>query len=242
VDTPVIGAPAPALSLPPFLVLGHRADGRPIYPIAGGSGEDDDSDIEVDDGDTEGDDLADDEPDDAPAADAKPAPKPGPAKDPALDKAEAELAKLRAALKKSNDDAKRHRLALKEREDRDRANEGDHERALREAREESETRWKPRIINQAARAALAEAGVSGGPDRLLRLLDLDALSVDDDGDVIGLATEVDRLKEQYPEFFVKAADATPRPKARPTAAPKPPAPDKPKNSWDRHAQRILQGN
>ncbi|WP_354643867.1 phage scaffolding protein [Kitasatospora camelliae] len=237
-DVPEIGAPR--ISLPPFTLLGHRADGRPIYNVAGGS--DDEPDIEVDDGgDTADDTELDDEPDtgdDSDEATPKPAP-PKTSKDPALERAEGELAKLRAALKKSNDDAKRHRLALKEREDRDRASEGDHERALREAREESENRWKPRIINQAARAALAEAGISGSPDRLLKLLDLDALSVDDDGDVIGLATEVDRLRADYPEFFAKP-EAT-KPKARPTAAPKSPAPDKPKNSWDRHAARILQG-
>lgn len=238
-DVPVIGAPA-QLSLPPWTVLGHRADGRPIYNIAGGSGEDDE--IEVDDGGEE--DVEDDEPADVeePQEEEKPKPAPPKSSDPAVAKAEAELAKLRAALKKSNDDAKRHRLALKEREERDRANEGDHERAIREAREESETRWKPRIVNQAARAALAEAGVVGGPDRVLKLIDLDALSVDDDGDVVGLVTEVDRLKADYPEFFTRTEPDRPRPKARPTAAPKPPAPDKPKNSWDRHAARALNGS
>ncbi|OKI16622.1 phage scaffolding protein [Streptomyces sp. CB03911] len=169
-------------------------------------------------------------------SEAKPAPKKEPAKE------DPELARLRAALKKSNEDAKRHRLALKEREEKDRASEGDHERAIREAREEAETRWKPRIVNQAARAALAEAGVAGGPDRVLRLLDLDALSVDDDGDVVGLVTEVDRLRADYPEFFTKTEAERPRPKARPTGAPKPPAPAKPKSSWEQHAERVLNGN
>jgi hypothetical protein len=242
VDVPVIGALRPAISMPPWTVIGRRADGRPIHNLAGGAEDDGDSDVDMDDGDTDADpddDSDADEQDDDPA---KPEPpKPAAKKDPALERAEAELAKTRAALKKSNDDAKRHRLALKEREEKDRLNEGDHERAIREAREEAETRWKPRIVNQAARAALAEAGVVGGPDRVLRLLDTDALSVDDDGDVIGLATEVDRLRAEYPEFFTKPEDK-PRPKARPTGAPKAPAPDKPKSSWERHAQRALNGS
>lgn len=238
-DVPVIGAPA-QLSHAPWTVLGHRADGRPIYTIAGSSGDDDD--IEIDDGGDEEPDGAEvEEPDDGPdGEDDKP--KPGPLKNPDLEKLQAEHARTVAALKKANEEAKRSRLALKERETKDRANEGDHEKAIREAREESETRWKPRIINQAARAALAEAGVNGGPERVLKLIDPDALSVDDEGDVIGLPSEVDRLRDQYPELFTKAEAGRPRPKARPTGAPKPAAPAKPKNSWDRHADRALNGN
>lgn len=176
-DVPVIGAPRPAISVPPWTVLGYRADGRPIYPIAGGSEDDGGGDVDM--GDEGGDDEAEADVEDVDDTepDAAPAPKPSAKTDPAIAKAEAELVKLRAALKKSNDDAKRHRLALKEREDRDRANEGDAEKAIREAREEAETRWKPRIVNQTARAALAEAGIVGGPERVLKLLDLDALSV-----------------------------------------------------------------
>lgn len=241
-DVPVIGA-HPAISLPPHTVLGYRADGRPIYPIAGGSEDDGDSDVDMDGADlddAEDDTGADDESDEE---QAKPEPpKPDAKKDPALTKAEVELAKLRAALKKSNDDAKRHRLALKEREDRDRANEGDLDKALREAREEAENTWKPRIVSQAARAALAEAGVAGGPDRVLRLLDTQSLSVDDDGDVIGLDSEIDRLRAEYPEFFTKPEAEKPKAKPRPTGAPKAAAPEKPKNSWDQHAARVLGGS
>ncbi|MFC8447666.1 phage scaffolding protein [Kitasatospora sp. NPDC057223] len=200
---------------------------------------DDDSDVEFDDTEAEeadADDAGDEEAEEQPEA-----AKPGPKKEPAVAKEDPEILRLRAALKKANEDGKKNRLTLKELEERGRANEGDHDRALREAREEAEGRWKPRIVNQAARAALAEAGVAGGPDRVLRLLDLDALSVDDDGDVVGLDSEVSRLKDDYPEFFAKAEER-PRPKARPTGAPKPPAPDKPKSAAEQHAARVLNGN
>lgn len=236
-DSPAIGAQA--LALHPHLVLGHRKDGRPIYPIAGGSGEDDDggTDVEVDD-DAEDADLDESPEDDEPEPEEKPKPTPPkPATNPDLEKLQAEHARTVAALKKANEEAKRNRLALKEHETRARANEGEQERAVREAAEAAEKKWAPRIVNSAARAALAEAGVAGSPDRLLKLLDMDALSVDDEGDVIGLDSEVDRLRADYPEFFTKAEPA--RPKARPTAAPKSAAPAKPKNSWEQHAARIL---
>lgn len=235
-DAPEIGTSAP-LRLPPYTVLGYRADGRPIHPIAGGSGEDDDVDIDVGD-DTEdiGDvdteeDNSEDEQDEAP----KPKP-PATASTEDLEKLQTELGRTRAALKKSNDEAKRHRLALKEREARDRETEGDHERAIREATEAVEKQWKPKLIKQTARAALIEAGAAGSPERLLKLLDMDALNVDDDGDVVGLESEVDRLKDEFAELFARPEPV--RPKARPTGAPKPPPADKPKSSWERHAAAL----
>ncbi|MGW6912584.1 phage scaffolding protein [Kitasatospora sp. NPDC054939] len=239
----MIGPSSTRISLPPWTLLGYRADGRPIYNLAGGAEDDDGTDIEVDDDteddETDADEIEDDDVDET--AEEKPKPKP-PAtesKDPELERLQAEHARTVAALKKANEEAKRHRLALKAREVRDRENEGDHERAIREAAEAVEERWKPRIINQAARAALAEAGVAGSPARLLKLLDLDALSVDDDGDVIGLDSEIDRLKEEYAELFSRPEPAKPR--ARPTGAQKPVSVGKPKSSWDQHAAR-LRGN
>jgi hypothetical protein len=201
---------------------------------------DDDSDVEFDDTEVEEAEADTDDVEEQPDAPAEPA-KPGPKKEPAAAKEDPEILRLRAALKKANDDGKKNRLTLKELEERGRANEGDHERALREAREEAESRWKPRIVNQAARAALAEAGFVG-VDRILPLLDLAAMDVDDDGDVIGLLGEIDRVKEKYPEFLAKPEAERPRPKARPTGAPKPAAPEKPRNSWEKHAANVFGAN
>ncbi|MFG3051898.1 phage scaffolding protein [Kitasatospora sp. NPDC048239] len=238
----MIGPSSTAISLPPWTLLGHRADGRPIYNVAGGSEEDNGTDIEVDD-DTAADETADDETSDDGSQDDGEKPKPRPPADskadPVLEKLQAEHARTVAALRKANEEAKRNRLALKQLEAKGRENEGDHERAIREATEAAESQWKPRIINQAARAALAEAGVAGGPSRVLKLLDTDSLSVDDDGDVIGLDSEIDRLRTDYPELFARPEPA--KPKARPTAAPRQAAPEKPKSSWDQHAAR-LRGN
>lgn len=235
-DAPEIGT-STTLHLPPHAIVGYRADGRPIHPIAGGSGEDDDVDIDVGDdtediGDVDTEEEGEDEQDEAP----KPKPPATATSTEDLEKLQAELGRTRAALKKANEEGKKHRLALKEREARDRDTEGDHERAIREAAEAVEKQWKPKLIKQTARAALVEAGAAGSPERLLKLLDMDALSVDDDGDVVGLESEVDRLKDEFAELFARPEPI--RPKARPTGAPKPPPADKPKSSWERHAAAL----
>lgn len=171
-----------------------------------------------------------------------PKPKPPAAKkqeaeaDPYTPPSEEEWRRTQAALKKSNEDGKRHRLRNKELEDAARAGETEHEKALREAREEGEKRYRAPLVKAAARAALSEAGLSGSTDRVMRLLDLEALSVDDGGDVIGVDGEVARIKQEYPEFF---QTAKPKPKPRPTAADRQPAEEKPRSSAERHAMKVL---
>lgn len=235
--------PRPGISLPPRTIIGVVA-GRPVYNIAGGSGEGDE-----DSGDDGGDDDSTDD-DDAEPGDGggeevgqEEAPKPKP---PAAKKDEGdewkpptrdEWSRTQSALKKANEDAKRNRFRAKELEEKARAGETEHEKALREAREEGEKRFRTPLVKAAARVALSEAGVSGSTDRVLRLVDMDALSVDDDGDIVGLDAEVTRVKEEYPEFF--QASSKPKPKARPTAADRKPAEEKPKSSAEQHALRVL---
>ncbi|WP_393075255.1 phage scaffolding protein [Streptomyces sp. LN704] len=226
----------PAISQPPGTILGYRTDGRPIHVIAGGA-EDDEPDVVVDDEPEP--DPADDpapEPDAEPEPDETPKPKP-PAKKEDEYKApsQSEWARTQAALKKANDDAKRHRLRNKELEDKARGDETEHEKALREAREEGEKKYREPMKKSGVRAALAEAGFAS-PDRLMKLIDWDAISVDDDGDLIGAEAEVDRVKGEYPELLPQAA---PKLKARPTGAPKSAAVDKPKSTAEQHANRIL---
>jgi hypothetical protein len=249
----------PAISLPPGTVLGYRDDGRPIHVIAGGA-EDDEPDVEVPDEEPDAEPDAEPETEDEPEPEATPKPKP-PAKkdDPKPDEfappSEAEWRKTQAALKKANDDAKRHRLRNKELEDKARGDETEHEKALREAREEGEKRYRAPLVQTAARAALVEAGALAflqdekDPEsatarekgesrlkRLLKLVDTEALDVDEDGSVSGLDAAVDELRRDYPELF---GTSVRRPKVRPTAAPRPAAPEKPKSAAEQHAQRAL---
>jgi hypothetical protein len=55
-----------------------------------------------------------------------------------------------------------------------------------------------------AEVLLLDARVKGGKKgipRLIRLMDLDEIDIDDEGDVSGLDEEIDRLKADYPELF-----------------------------------------
>lgn len=146
--------------------------------------EDDDDDDTIDTGDDDGGDDGDDEGDDE-GDDYKPPTR-------------KEWAATQAALKKANAEAKKRRLAAKKAAEE--AADDDGEDKSEKARAETEAKWKPRVIKQGAKAALAAAGAMKA-ERLFGLLDLDALDVDDDGDIEGLEDEVDRLKEDFPELF-----------------------------------------
>ncbi|MGW5175897.1 hypothetical protein ACWERY_16235 [Streptomyces sp. NPDC004082] len=244
------------ISVLPGTILGYRADGRPIHAIAGGAEPDDEPDTVVDDPEPDPVDDPDAEPDSDDAPKPKPPakkddPEPGDFKPPS----ETEWKKTQAALKKANDDAKRHRLRNKELEDKARGDETEHEKALREAREEGEKRYRTPLVRTAVRGALVEAGAlaflqderdpksqeatTKGESRLARLMklvDLDALDVDEDGSVSGLESAVDDVIKDFPDLF---ATAPRKAKARPTGAPKPAAVEKPKSTAEIHAAKLL---
>lgn len=138
-------------------------------------------------------------------------PKPGPPPDRPdpkdLDEALARMAKMEAALAKANKEAETHRLAAEKLKQQ---TESDQEKSLRKAREEAETaaskaaeaKWKPRIVVSAVKVALKDAGFIGNnPDSLAKLVDMDAITVDDDGTVHGLDGEVKRFKSEFPPLF-----------------------------------------
>lgn len=97
--------------------------------------------------------------------------------------------------------------ARREADELKRKGETDQEAAVRTAREEAEQgatkAWKPRYVRQAARAALVSAGLTGTPDRLLKLIDVDAVEVGDDDELSGLDDQIRGLKRDYPELFAK---------------------------------------
>lgn len=265
-DTDLTHTPPAAISTLPHTVLGHRADGRPILPIAGGaeSNESDEPDVEVDDtpdAAAEAETEAGGEPEQQEEVSADP-PKPKPPAKQAETKpdefkppSETEWRKTQAALKKANDEGKKHRLRNKELEDAARTGETEHEKALREAREAGETRYRTPLVKTAIRGALVEAGALAflaeekDPEsqparekgesrlsRLLKLVDLEGLDIDDDGGVSGLETAISELTRDYPELFTAPARKA---KVRPTGAPRPAAQEKPKSTAEQHAARLL---
>lgn len=90
------------------------------------------------------------------------------------------------------------------------------EQIEQEAATVAESTWKPRLVRQAARAAFAEAGLAlpAGREteavaRAVRLLDVDSLTVDDEGTVVGLAEQVDSLRSDFPDLFAGVANRRP---------------------------------
>jgi Phage minor structural protein GP20 len=79
------------------------------------------------------------------------------------------------------------------------------ERALLEAREagaaEATGKVRPQLMRKVAEAELRAAGVTGNTNRLVGLLNLERVELDDDGDLVGLDDQIATLKEEFPLLF-----------------------------------------
>lgn len=91
-------------------------------------------------------------------------------------------------------------------------NESDSEKAVREAEERAAKavtdRYKPALVRTGATAAILAAGPKNGKagvNRLIKLMNLDALDVTDEFELEGVEDEVARLVEEYPELFGEEA-------------------------------------
>lgn len=147
--------------------------------------EDERDDLHEDD-DIEEQDQGDEEDDDAGDGDWKPP-------------TEYEWRKVQRALKRANKEAENLRRNTETVDD---AEKEENDKKLRqEAVKEADARWKPVVVKQAARAALAEAGLIKNPNRLLRMLDMDDIDVSEDGEIDGLDEQIRDFKKEFPEFF-----------------------------------------
>lgn len=117
---------------------------------------------------------------------------------------------MRKALKKANHEAASYRHEVKELREKV---ESDQEKAVREAREEAAAevagKYKNLLVTTAAKGALSEAGLTGKSDKLIKLIDFDAVEVTDDGEIKGLDSQVKALKKELPELFDKTKNAPP---------------------------------
>lgn len=99
---------------------------------------------------------------------------------------------------------------------------------------------------------LAKAGWNGTRlGHLMKLLDLDAIDIDDDGEITGLAEQIDDLKTEWPEFF-KRNRANPSkpgggtgqsgtPAANVDVADKKPPAPQPKGWAEQVAEKLVRG-
>lgn len=122
-----------------------------------------------------------------------------------------EFEKVQRALTKANAEAKDWRTKHKSLADQ---HSSDAEKAAHEQAEAAERKFKPLAVRSAAKAAFLEAGLQGStPERvakLVRMLDLDSIAIDDDGDVRGLDEQVKSIKADYPELFTAQDKKPPR--------------------------------
>jgi len=138
--------------------------------------------------------------------------------EPTPEEMKASIAKLERQVAKAN------REAAKLRNEKKAAAEGKTGEE-KQAEKPADDRYKRSAVAAAARAELKDAGFSGTKEqaaKLSRLLDLDELDVDDDGEIDGLEDAVADLKEQFPALFGGTAQAEEKPKTpRVDARPKP---------------------
>jgi hypothetical protein len=243
----------------PGAIIGYLASGDPIILCTGASDDDDDGDdvgIDLDGG---GADDEDDERDDEQDSDDEGEEKPKPAtKKTESGITQADIDALREAQAKRNAEhrAEVRKLRAQLREIKtagQKTDAGTDEaatKAIEEAQAAAERRYKPIAIRNAAKAQFLEAGLNDLSDsrmrKLIRMLDMDDIEVDEDGEVVGLDDQIDAIKEDWPELFRKpeteSVDNKPRIRApKGDAADKKNAPVKPTTTGELYARRILAG-
>ena len=221
-----------------FEPIGYLTSGVPVWPVRGGEGGeggegDDDEGIDTGAG-GDGDDDDEDDDDDGKGKKGDDAGKGKKYVAPTED----EWRRTQAALTRANGDAKRHRLKVRE---LSKPKEGETDAAQAEA----EKRYKPVAIRSAAKAAFLEAGLAdASPERvkkLLRMVDLDEVDVDADGDVTGLDEQIESVKDDYPELFKPAEQPRKRTTRLDASNRQTGGTDKPRSTGEKIAAAVLAG-
>lgn len=188
----------------PGTVIGYRKNGDPIYVVAGGSPDEDapadesvedDAEEDADDSEEEADDAGRDDSEEGEGSSSKKK---------VSDKVD--RAELQKVIKQRQDLKRRLREAEKRVEEAARQNETEAEKARREAAEaaraEAEKKLKPVLIEKHIRGELLAEGIAKHKiGRLIKLMDLDEVEVNDDNEVEGVEEQIEELREQFPELF-----------------------------------------
>lgn len=129
-------------------------------------------------------------------------------------------------------------------------------RQIEKAAAEAELRGlrKTKALVTGVNGALAEAGWNGQRlNSLMKLIDLDDVEVDDDGEITGLSEQIDAIKAEWPEFFKRTRNPAVSsngaggsgqngvPAAKVDTADKPTPKPEPKSWAETLAQRALRG-
>lgn len=104
-------------------------------------------------------------------------------------------------VKELRDEAKQHRLKAKEAEDKL----ADAQKKLEDVGKQSVDKvnklhgtFEKRVINSEMRALAAQEGLQ---EKFFKMLDLSAVKMNDDGEIIGLKESMDGLRKNCPEIF-----------------------------------------
>ncbi len=217
----------------PGIVLGYRENGKPIYNIAGGSIDVTDDDVVTGDDDDDDDDSDDKSEDDWTPPSREDWQKVLDAKKKADSEAAARKRWLRDAGfdPKTGQPVKKPSVDLGDDDDTDvtpttqknKKEDVDADELLRASREKLEKTFQRQLERETTKAetrgrtsaytlisevpsALEEAGWNGkNLPRMIKLLDLDSVEIDDDGvDADALTKQVAELKKDFPEFFKRS--------------------------------------
>lgn len=228
IDNETLISAESVISLPPKTIVGYRANGMPVYNIAGGASDvvtgddDDESGVSIDSGSADSDD--DDDEDDRNEQDSWTPP------------SREDYLKLIADKKKADSEAAARKRFLRdagldpktgvkvEKPTVELEDEDDDEDSTKESKGFNKEKYVQQFERQLERevskaersgrvsayalihevpAALETAGWNGkNLARMTRLLELDDLEIDSDGiDAEALVSKVDGLKKDFPEFF-----------------------------------------
>lgn len=217
--------------------IGLLLNGRPVWPVLGAEGDEDEGVTEEEGSGEEGSDGADEEEGSGEEEAEKPAAKP------ADTVARTELTKATRARDLAKKEARdlRAEVAKLKREGEDETS-----RLVREAAEtakaDADKLYKPLLVRKEATSELIAAGVKKDKvPRLIKLLELDEIEIDGD-EFVGLTSQVEALKEEWPELFdeAKSAAREVRPGSRAAdGADKKPTPKKPLTATERQAAMLM---
>jgi len=109
----------------------------------------------------------------------------------------------------------------------------EHQEAIEAARNETANKYKPVLVKNFVEKELISAGVKPGKiSRLVKLMDMTDIEVDDKFNVLGVEEQIEELQEEYPELFtaykeVTEEDEEEKPKPKRKRTPRADAAEKP---------------